>query len=146
MRVVSVLHAAELEGESLTRSGVLVAPIAVPAGYPSPAQDYYDGRIDLSEHLIRDPVSTFILRVVGDSMEGAGISDGDEIIVDRSLTPDDGNVVVAVLNGELTVKRLRVTGGGVVLVAENPRYPPIPVPDLADFQVWGVVTRSLHRV
>lgn len=133
-------------GSGAGRGGVLVAPVAVPAGYPSPAQDYYDGRIDLSEHLIRDPVSTFILRVVGDSMEGAGISDGDEIIVDRSLSPEDGNVVVAVLNGELTVKRLRVTDRGVFLVAENPRYPAIHVAELADFRVWGVVTRSLHRV
>lgn len=125
---------------------VLVAPVAVPAGFPSPAQDYYSGRIDLNEHLIRDETSTFIVRVSGDSMEPAGISDGDELIVDRSLEPQHGSVVVAVLDGELTIKRLLLTRGGVVLHADNPRYPDIRVPALSELIVWGVVTRSLHRV
>ncbi|WP_411375125.1 LexA family protein [Arthrobacter sp. MPF02] len=125
---------------------VLIAPVAVPAGFPSPAQDYFDGRIDLNAHLIKDITSTFVVRVTGDSMEGAGISDGDELIVNRALEPKDGSVVIAVLDGELTIKRLRITPSGVVLQAENPKYPDIRVPALSELTVWGVATRCLHHV
>jgi DNA polymerase V len=125
---------------------VRVAPDAVAAGFPSPAQDYFDGRIDLNQHLIRDVTSTFIVRVSGQSMVGAGISHGDEIIVDRSLTAVDGSVVVAVLDGELTIKRLQLTKTGVVLRAENPSYDDIVVPTLSELSIWGVVTRCLHYV
>lgn len=125
---------------------VLVSPMPVAAGFPSPAQDYFDGRIDLNAHLIKDITSTYVVRVTGDSMEDAGISDGDELIVNRALEPKDGSVVVAVLDGELTVKRLRLTGTGVVLQAENPRYPDIRVPALSELTIWGVATRCLHHV
>ncbi|KUM39314.1 MAG: translesion error-prone DNA polymerase V autoproteolytic subunit [Arthrobacter sp.] len=125
---------------------VLVSPVAVAAGYPSPAQDYFEGRLDLNAHLIKDVTSTYVVRVSGESMAGAGISDGDELIVNRALEPVDGSVVVAVLDGELTVKRLRITPTGVVLQAENPAYPDIVVPSLSDLLVWGVVTRCLHVV
>jgi DNA polymerase V len=125
---------------------VLISPVAVAAGFPSPAQDYFDGRIDLNAHLIKDITSTFVVRVTGDSMEGAGISDGDELIVNRALEPKDGSVVIAVLDGELTVKRLRITATGVVLHAENPNYPDIRVSDLSELTVWGVATRCLHHV
>jgi DNA polymerase V len=125
---------------------VLVSPAPVAAGFPSPAQDYFDGRIDLNEHLIKDITSTFVVRVTGDSMERAGISDGDELIVNRALEPKDGSVVIAILDGELTVKRLRITATGVVLQAENPEYPDIRVPALSDLLVWGVATRCLHYV
>ncbi|WP_353713503.1 S24 family peptidase [Arthrobacter sp. K5] len=110
---------------------VLVSPVPVAAGYPSPAQDYFDGRIDLNEHLIKDITSTYVVRVTGDSMEGAGISDGDELIVNRALEPTDGSVVVAVVDGELTIK---------------PKYPDIRVPALSELTVWGVATRCLHHV
>ncbi|MCJ1697704.1 translesion error-prone DNA polymerase V autoproteolytic subunit [Rathayibacter caricis] len=125
---------------------LLVAGDAVAAGFPSPAQDYFDGSLDLNDHLIRDKTSTFIVRVSGESMTGAGISDGDELVVDRSITPTHGSVVIAILDGELTVKRLELRPGGVVLRAENPEYPPILVPELSDLQVWGVVTVCLHRL
>ena len=125
---------------------LLLAPVAVAAGYPSPAQDYFDGRIDLNEHLVKDTTSTYIVRVVGQSMEQAGISDGDELVVNRALEPKDGSVVVAVLDGELTIKRLRITPSGVVLQADNPRFPDIEVPALSDLTIWGVVTRCLHHV
>lgn len=125
---------------------VLLAPVAVAAGYPSPAQDYFDGRIDLNEHLIKDVTSTFIVRVTGQSMEQAGISDGDELIVNRAMQPKDGSVVVAVLDGELTIKRLRITAHGVVLQADNPDFPDIKVPALSDLSIWGVATRCLHYV
>jgi DNA polymerase V len=125
---------------------VLISPVPVAAGFPSPAQDYFDGRIDLNEHLIKDITSTYVVRVSGDAMEGAGISDGDELIVNRALEPQDGSVVVAVLDGELTIKRLRITPAGVVLQAENPAYQDIQVPALSDLTVWGVATRCLHHV
>ncbi|CAN7542642.1 translesion error-prone DNA polymerase V autoproteolytic subunit [Arthrobacter sp. LjRoot78] len=125
---------------------VLISPVPVAAGYPSPAQDYFDGRIDLNEHLIKDITSTYIVRVSGDSMEGAGISDGDELIVNRALRPTDGSVVIAVLDGELTIKRLRITASGVLLQADNPRYPDLRVPALSDLVIWGVATRCLHHV
>lgn len=125
---------------------VLISPVAVAAGFPSPAQDYFDGRIDLNAHLIKDITSTYVVRVTGSSMEGAGISDGDELIVNRALEPKDGSVVVAVLDGELTVKRLRITPAGVILQAENPKYPDIRVAALSELTIWGVATRCLHHV
>jgi DNA polymerase V len=143
MSPVAVL--ARLEPAATDMEGPLYCDLAVPAGFPSPAQDYFDGRLDLNAHLITDMTSTFLVRVSGHSMQGAGISDGDELVVDRSLTPVDGNVVVAVLDGELTVKRLRLDGG-VRLVAENADYPDIEIPELAELTVWGVVTRCLHHV
>ena len=122
----------------------LLAPVSVACGYPSPSQDYFDGRINLNDHLIKDVTSTFVVRVSGDSMEGAGISDGDELIVNRALTPRDGSIVIAILDGELTVKRLQLRGGGVVLHAENPKYPDIQVKDAASLIVWGVAETCLH--
>ena len=118
----------------------------VPAGFPSSAQDYFSADIDLNDHLIQDRAATFIVRVTGQSMTNAGISDGDELIVDRSLEPKHGNVVIAVIDGELTVKRLQITPRGVVLKAENNAYPDIHVHELADLSIWGVVTRCLHRL
>lgn len=129
----------------------LLAPVLVAAGYPSPAQDYYgpdspDGRINLNDMLISDVTSTYIIRVSGHSMEGAGISDGDEMIVNRALEPRDGNVVIAVLDGELTIKCLRITPTGVVLKAENPDYPDIQVGELASLTIWGVASTVLHHL
>jgi DNA polymerase V len=116
------------------------------AGFPSPADDYLEGKLDLNEHLIRHPAATFFVRAAGDSMLGAGIHHGDILIVDRALEAGDGDVVIAVLNGELTVKRIRSAGGKRVLAAENRRYRPIePVGD-ADITVWGVVTHVIHEL
>lgn len=123
-----------------------VAETSVAAGYPSPAQDYFLGSINLSEHLIHDTTSTFIVRVSGHSMQGAGIADGDEIIVNRARKPVDGSVVVAILDGEMTVKRLRLTPQGVVLQAESPDYPDLVVGELASLTVWGVAETCLHRL
>ena len=121
--------------------------LRVPAGFPSPAQDSFDdGRINLNDVLIRDITSTFILRVSGDSMEGAGICDGDEVLVDRSLTPRDGDVVIAVLDNEFTIKRLHCRDGRVALCPENPAYPDIEVPALATLSIWGVVSYCIHHL
>lgn len=126
--------------------GLHQAPGSVAAGFPSPAQDYQTAPINLTEHLIRDLNSTFLVRVAGDSMEGAGISHGDELIVDRSLTARDMSVVVAILDGEMTVKRLRLIDGGVVLQAENPSYPSIHVQGLSELDIWGVVIKCIHNL
>lgn len=136
----------DLSPAGLPPAGPLYAPVAVAAGFPSPAQDYYSGRVDLNAHLIRDITCTFLVRVSGHSMDGAGISDGDELVVDRSLTPVDGNVVVAIIDGELTIKRLKLERGRIRLAAENPDYPDVIVPEMAELSIWGVVTRCLHHV
>lgn len=118
----------------------------VPAGFPSPAADHARKRIDLNEHLIRNKEATFIFRVKGDSMTGIGIYEGDELLVDRSIEPKHGNIVLAVLNGEFTVKRLHRRGGVVKLLPENPIYPPIVLKDGEELTIWGVVTRNLHKL
>jgi DNA polymerase V len=100
----------------------------------------------LNEHLIAHPEATFFLRVRGESMTGAGIHDGDILIVDRAMAPGNGRVVVAALSGELTVKRLRHTRDGLVLAAEHPGYPDrLVTPDM-DFEVWGVVRHVIHSL
>lgn len=118
----------------------------VPAGFPSPSQDYSDTKIDLTQMLVRDELSTFIVRVSGDSMQDAGIYDGDKLIVDRGIEPRDGHVVVAIVDGEMTVKRLRITPHGVVLQAENSEYPDVAVAELSDLLIWGVATTCLHQL
>lgn len=130
-----------------TAAAVRAVLLHVPAGFPSPAQDSFDdGRINLNDVLIRDVTSTFILRVAGDSMEGVGIFDGDEVLVDRSLTARDGDVVIAVLDGDFTIKTLRVRAGRVVLHPENPAYPDVTVPCLSELVVWGVVVHSIRHL
>jgi len=128
------------------RRTIPVMSYRVPAGFPSPADDYVQDRVDLNEHLILHRDASFILRVSGWSMVGAGIHDGDELIVDRAIEPVDGHVVVAVIDGELTVKRLRKTGKSVSLAAENPDYPDIEFLEGEELVIWGVVTRVLHKV
>jgi DNA polymerase V len=120
--------------------------VAVSAGFPSPADDHIDKNLDLNEHLIKHPAATFYVRVSGDSMINAGIHDGDLLIVDKSLKAKDGSVVVAILNGEFTVKRLRLSKFGISLVAENNSYPEIHIKEGMDFEVWGVVTNVIHKV
>ena len=117
----------------------------VPAGFPSPADDYAE-KLDLNTHLIQHPSATFIVRVSGHSMIGAGIFDGDELIVDRAIQPAHGHVVVAVVDGELTVKRLHLEGVTPLLRAENPTFPDLRIKPEQNFQIWGVVTRVLHKV
>lgn len=117
----------------------------VHAGFPSPAEDHLEAPLDLTELLVRHRAATFLLRVVGDSMTGAGIFPQDILIVDRAIRPQSGMVVVAALDGEFTVKRLqRRSDGSLLLLPENPRYPPIQVTAEQDAVVWGVVTYVLH--
>ena len=124
-----------------------VAPLFgafVPAGFPSPADDFLEGTLDLNEHLIRHPAATFFIRVTGDSMLGAGIHSGDLLVVDRAREASDGKVVIAVLDGELAVKRLRRRNGKIILVSENDHYEPVEVKEDMECVVWGVVTSVIH--
>lgn len=119
---------------------------SVQAGFPSPAEDYIERKLDLNEHLVAHPAATFFVRVEGDSMLGAGIHKGDILIVDRSLSAENGKIVIAFLNGEFTVKTLKKEGNDVWLVPENPKFPRLKVDPGSDFQVWGVVTYVIHDV
>lgn len=118
----------------------------VPAGFPSPALDYLDDRIDLTRELIRHPAATFLMRVQGDSMRDARIADGDLLVIDRSVPPTPGAVVIAALDGGFTVKRLaRLADGRLALCAANPAYAPIVPGDGGEVVCWGVVTYVIHR-
>ena len=118
----------------------------LPAGFPSPADDYLEGKLDLNRHLIKHPAATFFVRVTGDSMIGAGIHSGDLLVVDRSLEPADKHVVVAVLDGELTVKRLFKQNGVLRLLPENLNYQPIEITPQQTIEIWGVVTSVIHSL
>jgi DNA polymerase V len=118
----------------------------VKAGFPSPADDFVERKLDLNELLIKHPAATFFVRVDGNSMIDASIKDGDILIVDRALTPVCGKIVVAALSGEFTVKRIKEVSGQTFLVAENPNYPPIRVDNCEDFTIFGTVTYVIHDV
>ena len=118
----------------------------VPAGFPSPADDFLDKKLDLNEHLIRHPASTFFVKAKGNSMLKAGIHSGDILIVDRSLEPQDKKIVIAILNGEFTVKRIQKRGSKLFLAPDNDNYAPIEITDTHDFEIWGVVTTVIHPV
>lgn len=118
----------------------------VAAGFPSPADDYIEAKLNLNELLVKHPAATFFLRVSGDSMIGAGIHDGDILVVDKSLLPTVDKVVIAALDGQLTVKRLKKKGQQWYLAAENPAYPSIKINELSDTIIWGVVTTVLHNL
>lgn len=117
----------------------------VRAGFPSPADDYIEDMLDLNQHLIKHPASTFIVKVSGDSMVNAGIICGSLLIVDRSIEPVHGKIVVAALNGELTVKRLSIINSSVQLIAENPAFPAITINEELEVVIWGVVISMIHE-
>ena len=115
------------------------------AGFPSPADDYIETQLDLNQHLIKHPASTFFLISSGDSMKDAGIESGDLLIVDKSIVPTHGKIVIAAVNGELTVKRLSNIAGCIQLVAENKNYSPIDITENQDLVIWGVVIYVVHQ-
>ena len=119
---------------------------AVECGFPSPARDFTEGTIDLNEELIPRPNSTFIVRARGDSMIGSGIYPGDLLIVDRSLSPRNGSIIIAVLDGELSVKGLKLNNGQVTLSSSNPNYSDVIVSEEMDFTIWGVCTNVVHNL
>ncbi|MBN2646580.1 MAG: translesion error-prone DNA polymerase V autoproteolytic subunit [Thiotrichales bacterium] len=131
-------------GENRER-GLALYGHKVVAGFPSTADDFIEARLDLNEKLAPNRHSSFLLRVQGDSMRDAGIFDGDLLVIDRSLRPQNGKIVIAALDGELTVKRLAIRPQGTFLLPENPDYPEIPVSEENDMVIWGVVTACIHQ-
>lgn len=119
------------------------APIR--AGFPNPAEEAGGFALDLNEYLVKHPVSTYYLRVEGDSMTGARIAPGDIVVVDKSLEARSGDIVVAAVDGDFTLKRLKKQGAGAWLVAEHPGYPPIALHEATDASLWGVVTYVVHK-
>jgi DNA polymerase V len=117
----------------------------ISAGFPSPAEDYIDLKLDLNKFLIKHPSATFYVRVKGDSMKNAGIFDGDILIVDKSLDPKSGDIAVCVVDGEFTVKRIRKYNEDLYLVPENPEFEAIRITDNTDFIIWGIVSYVIHK-
>ena len=118
----------------------------ISAGFPSPAMDFQDLSIDLNSHLVKHPSATFYGRVKGDSLINAGISNGDLLVIDKSLEPVNGKIAVCFIDGEFTAKRIRMTGKEVWLVPENENYQPIRVTEDNDLVIWGIVTFVIKSV
>ncbi len=131
--------------EDRTKLRIPLVSAKVQAGFPSPADDHMEQSLDLNEHLVANPAATFFVRVQGDSMRDAGIASGDILIVDRSVEPKDRQIVVAMLEGEFTVKRLRKRESKVFLEAENSDFKPIEVVSEQELVIWGVVTFVIHQ-
>ena len=120
--------------------------VPVSAGFPSPADDYIENSLDLNKHLIKHPAATFFVRVKGDSMIDAGIHSGDILIIDRSLDATDKKVVIAVIDGEFTVKRVRIIDKKIYLLPENSDFSSTEIIESMDFTIWGVVTNVIHAL
>lgn len=128
-------------------SHVFEIPLAcfpVQAGFPSPAEDYVCEKIDLNKHVIKHPAATFFVRVAGDSMEDRGIYKGDLVVVDRSVEPNNGNIIIAYLNSEFVIKEFKRINSKVILKSHNKNYPDIQIKETDDFEVWGVVKNILR--
>ena len=126
----------------------LLLPLAahrVPAGFPSPATDYLEDGLDLNDYLVQHPAATFLFSVQGHSMQGAGILDGDKVVVDRAVDARHGHIVVATVDGEFTLKRLYQRHNRVELHPENPAFPPIQFTGSTQLQIWGVVVGVVRR-
>ena len=139
---MSVYKAAEISGPQPTRP--LLCPVA--AGWPSPSEDYVEGELNLHELMVPHPAATYFLRASGESMIGAGIHNGDLLVVDRSREPVSGKVVIAVIEGELTIKRLVKRKNKTYLVPENPAFSEIDITGMEDASIWGVVTHVVHNL
>lgn len=118
----------------------------ISCGFPSPADEYIENSLDLNQHLIQKPAATFFIRAKGDSMIGAGIHSGDLLIIDRSVSPRHNHIVVAVVNGEFTLKRLYQKDGQVRLLPENPAHAPIEIPSGASLEIWGIAVHCVHSL
>ena len=123
-----------------------LATEAISAGFPSPADDYIEIGIDLNKHLIKNPISTFFLRVSGNSMNNAGIYNNDLLIIDRSINPNPGHIVVALIDGEFTLKRLIKEKDNYYLKADKENYPAINLYEYINIQIWGVAIYSIHKL
>jgi DNA polymerase V len=132
--------------EAGTRLEVPLFTTGISAGFPSPADDFIDKTLDLNEFLISHPAATFFVRVEGTSMIEAGIRPGDILIVDKALDPRPGNIVIALIDGDFTVKRYHCADGKCFLLAENPSFKPIEITEGMRVEMWGVVTYVIHKV
>ena len=131
--------------EQLNLNDIKLAEPLVPAGFPSPADDFIEMEINLQDYIVKNKEATFCVKVEGSSMTKAGINTGDIMIVDRSLTPKHNDIVLAVIDGDFTVKRLAVNDNSVYLVPENDSFSPIKITESMDFQIWGIITHIIHR-
>ena len=118
---------------------------SVQAGFPSPAEDHMDMDLNLNDYLVHNPSATFCVKAIGESMKDAGIKSGDIMIVDKSLEPRNRSIVLAVIDGEFTVKRVNLNDNELYLIPENSNFSPIKITQEMDFQVWGVVTYVIHK-
>lgn len=118
----------------------------IPAGFPSPAEDFIEKTLDLNDYLISNKSATFLVRVQGNSMINAGIHDGDMLVVDRSVEPTGGKIILGVLNGEFTVKRISRQGSKIYLEPENEKFNRIEITPEMNFTTWGVVTFAIHQI
>jgi len=132
--------------ESFKNSGAVFVDAGISAGFPSPADDFKEQRLSLDNELVKNKEATFFARVSGQSMIGAGLNDNDLLVIDRSLEPENNKIAVCFLDGEFTVKRLRVTKEEVWLQPENPDYPIIKITQDNDFVIWGIVTNVIKKV
>ena len=132
--------------EAFCRRLIPLASETISAGFPSPAEDYIEPGIDLNQYLIRNPISTFFLRVSGNSMTKAGIYNNDLLIIDRNINPNPGHIVVALLDGEFTLKRLIKNKDNYYLKADKENYPAINLYEYVDIQIWGVAIYSIHEL
>lgn len=138
----------ELELHQISQEAELKLPYAnegIRAGFPSPAQDYIEQAIDLNKELIKHPASTFFGKVVGDSMNDEGIEEGDILVIDKSLELINGDLAVCFIDGDFTVKRVRLESDAAYLIPSNPNYPTIKVTQENDFIVWGIVTYTIKK-
>ena len=119
--------------------------IPVSAGFPSPAEEYVEQLLSLDEHLIKHPQATYLMRVTGYSMKDAGINTGDVLIIDKSLIPQNNDIVIAIINGEFTVKQIKKDKDILYLQPANKDFKPIKISDEMDFKIWGVVTYIIHK-
>jgi DNA polymerase V len=119
----------------------------IKAGFPAPVDDYSESKLDLNKYVVSHPQSTFFVKVDGDSMQGCGIYEGDIVVVDKILEAKSGNIVLAVVDGEFTLKRLQINTNTkqISLVPENPKYQPIIITNEMELQIWGVVTFTIHK-
>ncbi len=149
MKLINLHKTKTIEFYSAETSSKLDLPIVengISAGFPSPADDFLDLSIDLNKELIQNPSATFYGRVKGDSMVDAGLSDGDLLIIDKSLEPTDSKIAVCFIDGEFTVKRIKIARDIIWLIAENKNYKPIKVTSENDFIIWGIVTTVIKSV
>ena len=131
--------------EFLSQQELKLFSSQIPAGFPSPAEDFLEKRLDLNEYLIKNKSATFLIKVYGDSMMNAGIFDGDMLVIDRSVQPSSGKIILGVLNGEFTVKRMEKRRNKLFLVPENKKFDAIEITNAMDFKIWGVVTFAIHK-